>query len=82
MSPLLRIPLGLVVMVVGFLIVWKTETVFEWFGTNDWAEEKLGVGQSRFLYKIVGLIIAFIGMFIATNIVSDILNGFAGIFVR
>lgn len=82
MSPLLRIPLGLIVMGIGFLIVWKTETVFEWFGSNDWAEQKLGPGQSRFFYKLIGVGVGFLGIFIVTNIISDILGGIAGIFIR
>jgi hypothetical protein len=81
MPVFLRVPLGLAVMVIGFLIVWKTERVFEWFGTNDFAEKKLGPGQSRFFYKLVGTGVAFLGMFIATNVISDIFSSFANIFV-
>jgi hypothetical protein len=77
-----RIPLGLIVMVVGILMVFKVEALMSWFGEIDWAEEKLGPGQSRLFYKLLGILVAFIGIFIATNIISDILSSFAGIFVR
>jgi uncharacterized membrane protein YkgB len=78
----LRIPLGLIIMAIGFLIVWKTETMFKWFGAVPWAEEHLGSGQTRLFYKLIGVLIAFIGIFTVTNIISSILGSFAGIFVR
>jgi hypothetical protein len=82
LSVFLRVPLGLAVAAVGFLIVWKSETVFGWVGAIDWAEQKLGVGQSRLFIKLLGVLVAVIGVLIATNIISDILTGFASIFVR
>ena len=82
MSATFRIILGLIVMVVGFLIVWKTEVVFSWFGVSEFAEKKLGTGGSRFFYKLIGVLVVFMGVFIATNIISSILEGFANIFVR
>jgi uncharacterized membrane protein len=82
MSIFIRVPVGIAIMIVGFLMVWKTETVLEWFGRVDWAEDKFGPGGSRFFWKLVGVLIIFIGIFVATNIISDILTSFAGIFVR
>ena len=78
----IRVPLGIVVMIVGFLIVARTNKIIEWFGRVDWAEEKLGGGGTYTFYKLLGTLIVFIGIFISTNIISDILAGFAGIFVR
>lgn len=69
-------------MMVGFLIVRHTDKVLEWFGYIDYAEEKFGPGGSRFLYKIIGILAVFIGIFIATNIISDILGSFAGLFAQ
>ena len=82
MSPVVRIPLGLVVSAIGFLLVWKTEPVFNWTGAIDFAEQKLGTGQTRLFIKLVGLGVAFLGMLIAANIISDILTSFASLFVR
>jgi hypothetical protein len=82
MSSLVRIPLGILVVVIGFLLVWKTEPVFRFTGTVDWAEEKIGPGQTRLFIKLVGLGTAFVGMFMATGIASDILTAFAGLFAR
>jgi len=82
MSPFFRVLLGLVVMVIGFCLVRYSEKVLEWFGRVDFAEDKLGAGGSRLFYKLIGVLVVFIGIFIATNIMSDILGGFAGLFSR
>lgn len=82
MNPLLRILLGLIVVAVGFGVILKTDLVRTWFGEIAWAERKLGPGGTRMFYKLVGLAACVIGIFIATNIISDILYSFASIFVR
>ncbi|MEI6511399.1 MAG: hypothetical protein WCO25_05175 [Candidatus Uhrbacteria bacterium] len=82
MSVIPRILLGIAVMAVGTLMTFKSETMLEWFGENAWAEDKLGFGQSRLFYKILGTLVAFLGIFIMTNIISDILGGVASVFVR
>lgn len=79
MSPLFRIPLGIIVMFVGFWMVLKTETVLSWFGEVPFAEEKFGPGGTRFFYKLLGILVTFIGIFIATNIISNILESVAGV---
>lgn len=82
MNPIFRILLGLVIMAVGMLIVWKSEMVFGWVGRIPFAESKFGSGGTRTFLKLIGLLVVFIGIFTITNIISDILNSFAGIFVR
>lgn len=77
MSLFLRIPLGLAIMAIGFLIVFKTEIIYSWFGDIQFAEEKIGTGMSRFFYKVIGILITFIGIFVATNVISDILGSAA-----
>lgn len=69
-------------MLIGLWMVIKTERLMEWFGEVDWAEEKMGVGQSRFFYKLLGTGVCFLGILIMTNIISDVLGAFAAIFVR
>ncbi|MEK7614890.1 MAG: hypothetical protein AAB431_00725 [Patescibacteria group bacterium] len=73
MPVIFRVILGIIVMAIGFWMVWKTETVFSWFGAVPFAEEKFGEGGTRFFYKLLGVLIVFIGIFTATNIMSDIL---------
>ena len=77
-----RVFLGIGVMVIGFLIVWKAYVMEEWFGANAWAEDKLGPGGTNTFYKLAGVGLCFLGMFIATNLISDILSSIAKIFVR
>ncbi len=77
MSPFVRIPLGILVAFIGFLIVKKTKVVLEWFGRNDFAETKFGPGGTRFFYKLIGVAIVFIGIAIATNVINDWMGGLA-----
>lgn len=77
MSPFVRIPLGLAIMVVGFLMVKKTDVVLSWFGQVPFAEDKFGPGGSRFFYKLLGIAVTFIGIFVATNVISGILESIA-----
>lgn len=82
MSDIFRILLGIGVMLVGLWMVIKTDLLMEWFGEVDWAEDKMGPGQSRFFYKLLGTGVCFLGILIMTNIISDVLGAFASIFVR
>lgn len=77
MSPFSRVLLGLFVMVVGFYMVAKTGKFISWFGRIPFAEKKFGDGGSYFFYKLLGTATVFIGIFIATNIISDILGDLA-----
>lgn len=64
-----RIILGLAGVVLGAVIVWKTEWMNSNFGTIAWAEAKMGgMGGSRLLYKLVGLTFIFIGFLAMTNL--------------
>ncbi len=56
---------GILAIVVGCAMVIKTEWFLDNFGHSDWAEEKLGPGGSRLMYKLMGLaaiIFAILGM--------------------
>lgn len=64
-----RILIGLVMVVVGFLIIWKTEWIKNNFGMIPWAEAKMGgMGGTRMLYKLIALTIIFIGFLTMTNL--------------
>jgi len=63
-------------------MVWKTVVFQEWTGKIEFAEEKLGSGGTNTFLKLIGAGVCFIGVAIATNLISDILTGFAGFFVR
>lgn len=68
MNIFLRIIIGLLVAGVGTYMVIRTETILSFFGTVDWAEQKLGGGGSRLFYKLLGIVILFVGFMVATNL--------------
>lgn len=79
---ILRVLLGLGVISIGFLMVWKTTGFQDFFGASDWAERKLGPGGTNTFYKLLGVLVAFLGMLIATNLISEVMQGFTSIFIR
>lgn len=79
MSPLLRIPFGILVMIAGFYMVKKTDVLMAWFGEVPFAEKTFGAGGSWFFYKLIGVLVALVGIFIATNVISNILQSIAGV---
>ena len=66
-------------MFIGFLMVKKTDVVLSWFGQVPFAEDKFGSGGSRFFYKLLGIAVTFIGIFIATDVISGILEEIAAL---
>lgn len=63
-----HIILGIIITVGGALMVIKTEWLINNFGRMAWFEEKLGAeGGTRLGYKLIGLIIIFIGIIIMTG---------------
>jgi hypothetical protein len=69
----MRIIFGLVIFGVGALMVVKSESLLSAFGSINFFEKHLGTeGGSRLGYKLIGLLVIFIGMLIATNMI----NGF------
>jgi hypothetical protein len=82
MADFWRIILGLAIMVAGFHIVWKTAIYQDFTGPIEFAERRMGPGQTSTFLKLVGVLVCFVGMAVATNWISDILTSVAGIFVR
>lgn len=73
---ILRIVGGLLLIVIGVLFVWKTEWFMQNVGRIAWAEEKLG--DSRLFYKLLGIIIIFIGLMAMTGLLGGFLLGTVG----
>lgn len=60
---------GLVLAAIGTWIVWKTETLLRMFGRVTWAEQNMQLqGGSRMYYKLVGLVLIFIGFLMITGL--------------
>lgn len=77
---MVRIILGLLGAGVGFLLVWKSNWFNDNFGSiSSWADEHLG--GTRAVYKLLGVLIIFIGFLAATNLhVSFFRALFGGLF--
>lgn len=70
---------GILGVIVGALIVMKSEWIYSNFGGSSWAEEHLGTsGGSRLLYKLVGLVIILISLLSMAGLMDDILIGMFG----
>jgi len=71
----MSILLGLVIAIAGAVIVWKNEAMLNILGRNEWAEEKFGPeGGSRALYKIIGVMIVLVGLFIMMGLGSSVIE--------
>ena len=80
----MQIFVGLIAVLVGAGSVIKAEWIIQNFGTNAWAEAKLGYnGGSRLLYKCIGIILVLIGFLLITGLFQGFLMATVGkIFVR
>lgn len=67
----MHIIFGLIIIVIGALIIIKSEAMLNVFGRIGFFERRLGTeGGSRLGYKLIGFIIIFIGMLVLTNIIE------------
>ncbi len=73
-----RIIIGLVLVAIGFVFVWKTRKFIETFGTIAWADAKLGGGGTNIMYKTIGLILILVGFLWATDMWTAFLNATLG----
>ena len=68
-------------MVLGVVLIMKTEWFVNNFGSNAWAEAKLGTsGGTRLMYKLSGLLIIFFGLLVVTNMMGGFVMGTVGKF--
>ncbi len=75
----MRIVVGLILIVLGFLMVWKTEPLVRFTGYNSWAEAKMGtMGGTRMLYKLIGILLIFFGMLAVFNLYNSFLSATIG----
>ena len=77
----MHILLGLFIIIAGTLLTWKSEWIFNNFGTIAFFEKYFhSAGGGRFGYKIVGIVAVFVGVLILTNIHQQVLQAIAGLF--
>jgi len=69
-----QIILGIVGIIVGTMMVAKSEWLLSAFGRVNWAEAHLGTeGGTRIFYKLLGLITIFVSLLIMTGTVEGVL---------
>ena len=70
---------GIIAILIGALIVVKSEWILENFGGSSWAEEHMGTsGGSRLLYKLVGMVIILFALLSMAGLMDNILLGIFG----
>lgn len=71
----MNILIGLAIFAAGALIVIKSEAMLNGFGRIEFFERKLGSeGGSRLGYKLIGMLVVFIGMLVMTNMIGGFLQ--------
>lgn len=76
----MRYIFGIIAVLIGFIIIWKSEWLLQNFGRIDWAEIHLGAdGGTRLFYKLLGLAIIIISFLYMSGFVEGLL---LTIFVR
>ena len=67
--------IGLIIIAIGALIVIKSEALLSSFGRIAFFEKYLGTsGGSRLGYKLVGMLIVFIGILVAVDLIGGFLE--------
>ena len=75
----MRYVIGIIFVLAGILLVFKAEWFYQNFGTNAWAEDKLGTsGGTRLMYKLIGIALIFIGFLTITNLMNQLLTATIG----
>lgn len=74
-----RIIMGLVLVAIGIIFVWKSEWFLKTVGEMGWAEKHLlTMGGSRFGYKLIGIILILIGFMMVTGLFGKIILAIFG----
>jgi hypothetical protein len=68
--------IGLVMTVLGVLMVKYTFWLANTTGAQGWLERFTGPGSTYGIYKIVGVLVAFIGLMIATGLGTPVAEFF------
>lgn len=79
----MNILVGLIILAIGAAITIYSEKVMSAFGRIAFFETHLGTdGGSRLGYKLLGILIAFLGILVITNLIGDFLSWILGPLIR
>ena len=80
---MLRIIIGFIFIIWGATFIIKTEWYLNNFGAISYFERKLSIqGGSRLGYKLFGLLLIFIGVLLATNLLGNLISTLTQPFVK
>lgn len=67
---------GIIGIVIGFLIVWKTDWLVDNIGRIAWAEQHLasGFGGTRLFYKLIGIAVIILSFLLMAGVLKGILK--------
>jgi hypothetical protein len=67
--------LGIIILILGVVIVMKSESFLRFFGRIGFFEKHLGTeGGSRLGYKMIGIFFIFIGILTMTGMIDGFMN--------
>ena len=70
---------GIILVAVGFLIVWKSDWLMDNFGRIAWADAKLGTeGGTRLFYKLIGITVIIGSFLYMSGALGGIIRGIFG----
>jgi len=74
-----RIIVGIVGIVIGSIMVIRSEWLLSFFGRINWAEIHLGSeGGTRLFYKLIGILAIIISLMIMTGMIEGLLMAIFG----
>jgi len=77
----MRFIIGIIAMAGGFLVTWKSEWLFQNFGTIPVFEKYFhSSGGGRLGYKLIGILFIFVGILAITNLHTRVLTQIASFF--
>ncbi|PIP33601.1 hypothetical protein COX69_03835 [Candidatus Falkowbacteria bacterium CG_4_10_14_0_2_um_filter_48_10] len=80
---MISIILGLLIAAAGLLMVVKSESLYDNFGSIEFFERYFHLqGGGRFGYKLIGIMIIFIGILMFTHLLSGFLLWILGPMIR
>jgi len=79
----MHILIGLIIILVGFLLIVKAEWFLNNFGRIGFFERHLSTeGGTRLGYKLLGMIVIFVGMLILTDLIGGTMEWILGPYLR
>ena len=71
---MLALIIGLIITVAGFAVVYRPRYFLDFLGRQAWVEKIFAVNDQELAYKIIGMIIIFIGILVMSNLFYDLLG--------